>query len=251
MVDELDAAMADARAVVELGRRVRVQTRTRTRQPLRAAVVHASGARSGIERLAEVIADELNVRSVRLADAGERFGRWRARPDFRALGPRLGARVKELASALAEDDGELAGRLAQGAEVTVPLTDGDVRVGPDDVELVREVQEGWGVAGDGSLTVALDLDVDDDLRREGTARELIRLVQDARKAGGLEVSDRIVLGIEASGAVAEALAIHRDELAAEALAVEVIEGPLAEAGFRDEGSIDGLPVVITLRRAAR
>jgi isoleucyl-tRNA synthetase len=251
MADELDAAMADARAVVELGRRVRVQTRTRTRQPLRAAVVHASGARSGIERLAEVIADELNVRSVRLADAGERFGRWRARPDYRALGPRLGGRVKELASALAEDDGELAGRLAQGAEFSVPLTDGDVRVGPEDVELVQEVREGWGVAGDGNLTVALDLDVDDDLRREGTARELIRLIQDARKAGDLEVSDRIVLGIEASGAVAEALAVHRDELAAEALAVEVIEGPLAEAVYRDEGSIDGLPVVISLRRAAR
>ena len=74
------------------------------------------------------------------------------------------------------------------SEVTVSLPSGDVDLGGDDVDLAQDVREGWGVASDGGLTVALDLDLDDDLRREGVARELVRVIQDARKDAGLEVS---------------------------------------------------------------
>ena len=191
----LDDAMAAARAIVGLGRTVRVETKTRVRQPLAEAVVHYAGDHAAMTPLLDVVADELNVKRVAFAESAEELGGWRAKPNFKALGPTLGPRVKEVATALADDDGTLAGALARGERVTVSLPSGDVDLGSDDVDLAQDVREGWGVASDGGLTVALDLDLDEDLRREGVARELVRVIQDARKDAGLDVSDRIQLGV--------------------------------------------------------
>ena len=245
--DELDDAMQTARAIVGLGRTVRTETKTRVRQPLAEAVVHLPGSHGGLETLLEVVADELNVRRVVFAESTGSFGRWHAKPSFRSLGPILGPRVKEVAASLAEDDGALAGELARGGDVVVPTSGGDVSIGPADVDLTQDVREGWGVASDGAITVALDLHLTDDLRREGLARELIRAIQDARKAAGLEVADRVQLGARRGTPVSEALAAHRDTVAGETLAVDVIlgevDGPVTDA------TIDGEPVRIGLRRA--
>jgi isoleucyl-tRNA synthetase len=246
--EELDAAMADARRIVELGRRVRVETKTRTRQPLRAAVVHVPGTHDTSEMLLPIVADELNVREVRFAESTTSFGRWRAKPNFKALGPRLGRRVQELARALAADDGSAAATLAAGQAVTFEVGDDAVTLGPDDVDLTHEVLAGWGVASDGGLTVALDLELDDDLLAEGRARELIRLVQDARKAAGLEVGDRIALAIATTGDVATAFATHRDAISSETLAAEASSGELAGDAFRQEAVLDGVSVGVSLRR---
>jgi isoleucyl-tRNA synthetase len=104
------------------------------------------------------------------------------------------------------------------------------------------------VASEGGVTVALELEVTPELRREGVARELIRMVQDARKAAGLDVTDRIALAVETSGDAADAMVAHRDEIAAETLAATVQTGGVVD-GFRHEGSVDGTPVVVTLRKA--
>ena len=96
----LDRSMALARAVVELGRRVRVETKTKTRQPLHEAVVHVPGRDAELDGLLDVIADELNVKAVRFADT-ESFGAWRAKPNYKVLGPALGGRVQAVAAALA------------------------------------------------------------------------------------------------------------------------------------------------------
>ena len=247
--DALDAAMADARRIVELGRRVRVETKTRIRQPLRAAVVHLPGARDALEGLLPIVADELNVREVRLAESAAGFGRWRAKPNFKALGPRLGSRVKDVAAALAADDGSLASALAEGDTVTVTVGRDAVTLTPEDVELSQELLAGWGVGGEGGVTVALDLELNDELLAEGRARELVRLVQDARKAAGLDVGDRIALGITASGVLREAYAAHRETIATETLAGTTADRDLDDATFRQEATVDGAPVVVTLRRA--
>jgi len=245
----LDEAMAAARQLVELGRRVRVETKTKTRQPLLEAVVHTGARHGGLEDLLGVVANELNVKRVRFADSADAFGRWRAKPDFKVLGPRLGPRVQRLAAALAADDGELAGRLAAGESIEVEIDDGPaVAVSRADVELVQEVLEGWGVASEGGVTLALELDVTPELRSEGLARELVRLVQEARKGAELEVSDRIVLAIEAGGELAAAFAAHRDYVAGETLASETSDGPLPDAALRQEAVIDGEAVTVSLRR---
>jgi isoleucyl-tRNA synthetase len=245
----LDDAMAAARAMVELGRRIRTDARIRVRQPLLEAVVHYPGDRRALEPLLALVAEELNVKRVVFAESAERLGRWRAKPSYRALGPRVGSRVKSIAAALADDDGALAAALAAGERVVVATHDGEVPLEPDDVDLVQETAEGWGVASDGGLTVALELELTDELRREGVARELIRVVQDARKAAGLEVSDRIVLGVAATGIVAEALEAFGSQVAAETLAVELERGPVEGTAFEQRTSIEGADVTVTLRRA--
>jgi isoleucyl-tRNA synthetase len=244
----LDEAMAAARAIVVLGRRVRTESKVRVRQPLLEAVVHSPGDREVLRPLLEHVAEELNVKRVEFADSAERFGRWRAKPNFKTLGPRLANRVQALAAALAGDDGTLAAELAAGRSVPVPLEGGDVVLEPADVDLLQETTEGWGVAGDGGLTVALELDLDDELRREGLARELVRVVQDARKAAGLDVSDRIVLGIEASGEVAAALDAFADVVARETLATELRRNAIEARTFEQTADGEGSEVRVTLRR---
>jgi isoleucyl-tRNA synthetase len=245
---DLDRAMAVARDAVELGRRVRTETRVRTRQPLLEAVVHAPGDLDALRPLLDLVAEELNVKEVVFAESAEELGRWRAKPNFKALGPRLGGRVKDLAAALADDDGTTASALARGERVTVSTTSGEVTLERGDVDLVQETLEGWGVASEGGLTVALELEVTPELRREGLARELVRLVQEARKAAGLEISDRIALGLTATGEVAAALAEHGAAVAAETLAVDLRDDEVDAASYRQDATLNGTAVTITLRR---
>jgi isoleucyl-tRNA synthetase len=247
----LDAAMATARQIVELGRRVRTDTKTRTRQPLAEAVAHVSGHDPGVEALLSIVADELNVHEVRLATSADAFGTWRAKPDFKALGPRLGSRVQAVAAAFAADDGALAETLAAGRRVTLELDDGAVEIGHDDVVLTRDVLAGWGVASDNGVTVALELELTPELRSEGLARELVRVVQDARRAAGLAVQDRIVLHLVCTGELAAARDAHAAFIAGETLATE-LRTDLAEAGdaFTRAADIDGTPVAVSVRRVA-
>ena len=245
----LDRSMALARAVVELGRRIRVETKTKTRQPLHEAVVHVPGRDAELDGLLDVIADELNVKDVRFADT-ESFGAWRAKPNYRVLGRALGRRVQAVADALARDDGSLAARSAAGETVEITLDDGSaVTLEPDQVELAQEVMSGWGVASENGVTVALELEVSPELRLEGVARDLTRALQDLRKAAGLHVSDRIMAGVEASGTVAEALGAHPDAIAAETLAVELVRGAIPDAIIRQVTEIDDETVTVSLRKA--
>jgi isoleucyl-tRNA synthetase len=243
----LDEAMALARQIVELGRRIRTESKTRIRQPLGGAVVHLAGAGGDLTSLLDTVAEELNVKEVRFADSAEAFGGWVAKPDFKVLGPRLGRRVQAVAEALAAGP-ELARRLAEGATVELHPDHGPpVSIGPGDVQLARDVRSGWGVASDGGVTVALELEVTPALRLEGLARELIRLVQDARKEAGLQVTDRIVLGLETSGDAARALEAHREYIAGETLADSVV--PEAVGDDRREATVDGSRVAVSLRPA--
>ncbi|MEX1264884.1 MAG: isoleucine--tRNA ligase [Actinomycetota bacterium] len=246
---ELDVAMAAARTIVGLGRAVRTATKTRVRQPLSEAVVHLPGSHAGLGSLLDIVAEELNVHRVVFAESAESFGRWHAKPNFKALGPALGHRVKDVAAALGADDGALAGELASGASVTVASSGGEVSLGPGDVDLTQDVKQGWGVASEGGITLALDLELTDDLRREGVARELIRAIQDARKGAGLEIVDRIHLGVEAGPIVTAALAAHRETIAGETLALDVREEEVDATTV--DTSIEGERVRISLRRADR
>jgi len=248
-VDErLNSAMDAARTIVSLGRTIRTDAKVRTRQPLSHAVVHFAGDREALEELLELVASELNVKDVVFAGSAEELGRWRAKPNFRVLGPRLGDRVKSVAAALSRDDGALAGALARGQTVGVPLDDGPFELSPDDVDLVQETLEGWGVGAEGSITVALELSVSPELRREGLAREVIRVVQDARKAAGLAVSDRIALGLDAAGDLGDAIGAHHTEIAGETLAVELHAGPLDTWDHREDVTVDGAPLVVSIAK---
>jgi isoleucyl-tRNA synthetase len=215
---ELEAQMALAMQLSSLGRAARSNAGVRVRQPLsRALVLLAPGSPSV---LADIVADELNVDEVVEVDELGGAAHLELVPNFRILGPRLGEAVKEVSGALgALDAAKAAAALERGEPVTVELSSGPVALGPDDVQVRVRGQAGFAVSREGSAVVALDLAMDEDLARRGLVRELVRHLQDLRKARGLEVSDRIRLWLTGVDPVLF------EDIAAEVLAVAVAEGP--------------------------
>ena len=184
-IDEtLNADVALVRRLVELGRAARAESGMRTRQPLARALVAARGWGSLPADLRAEIAAELNVAEVASLGESEReLVDLSAKANFRSLGRRFGKDTPRVAAAIAAADAsELAAAIRGSGRATLPVPDlGDVEVGADDVVLTETPREGWAVAREGE-TVALDLTLTDALVRAGLAREVVRLVQEARKA---------------------------------------------------------------------
>ncbi len=247
--EELRAAMAEARRLVALGRQARTDARVKVRQPLATALVTVPAARrEAVAGLLDLVAAELNVKQVRLADGEAGLVSYRLNPNFRAIGPRFGHDAPKVAAAVrAADAAALAPRLAAGERVEVEVPGrGTVDLGPEEVAVVEEPVTGWRVAREGGSSVALDLEVTPALRREGLARDLVRAVQDLRKEAGLKVSDRIELAVRAEGEVAEAVEAHRDYLLGETLAVELYRSPRGD-GFDARVDLEGQEVRLWLR----
>ena len=247
--EELRAAMAEARRLVALGRQARTDARVKVRQPLATALVTVPAARrEAVAGLLDLVAAELNVKQVRLADGEAGLVSYRLNPNFRAIGPRFGHDAPKVAAAVrAADAAALAPRLAAGERVEVEVPGrGTVDLGPEEVSVVEEPVTGWRVAREGGSSVALDLEVTPALRREGLARDLVRAVQDLRKEAGLKVSDRIELAVRAEGEVAEAVEAHRDYLLGETLAVELYRSPRGD-GFDARVDLEGQEVRLWLR----
>ncbi|MDQ3615911.1 MAG: isoleucine--tRNA ligase [Actinomycetota bacterium] len=224
--EELSASVSLARRLVELGRSARSEAKVRTRQPLRRALVgSAAWGRLSVELRTEV-AEELNIGALEpISAAGADLVAYSAKGNFRALGRRFGKQTPQVAAAIAATDAAaLARELESSGAATLPLDGGDVDVRPDEVILSERPREGWSVVNEHGETVALDLELTPELVRAGLAREVVRLVQEARKNSGFDVSDRIVLAWESSGEVAEALRENGKLIASEVLATQLHEG---------------------------
>ena len=242
---ELSAQMAAARRLVALGRAARTDAKVKVRQPLPRALVLHPGITLGPDVVGE-IASELNVKVIDDVDTLSGLMSWTVVPNFRALGPRLGPRVNEVKAALAAADGSaLQAQLEADGFIEVA----GERLTADDVEVRAARHEAFALAEEGGWAVALDLELDDDLRREGLAREVVRSLNDLRKDIGLAVSDRVAVTVVAEGPVGESVSRHRDYVAAEILAVELAVEP-PDAGSAADGAheltIDGHPVRVTI-----
>ena len=239
----LSSQMALARRIVELGRSARSAAAVRTRQPLSRALVGASGFGSLPAELRDLVASELNVHSLESLDsAGGELVTYTVKPEFRSLGRRFGSATQAVAAVIrATAPSALAHAVAApggAATVEVPAV-GSVTLSADDLVVTQTPLEGWGVASAGGETVALDLAVSAALRFEGYAREAVRLIQEARKASGLDVSDRIVVRwATADPDLAAALDEHGATIAGEVLAVSFGPG----TGPADEGAGGGAGV---------
>jgi isoleucyl-tRNA synthetase len=208
---------------VDLGRAARAESKVRTRQPLGRALVSAPGWHSLPEELKAVIAAELNV--VRLEALSGDLVEVSVKANFRALGARFGKRVQAVAAAVAgANAAELAVALRDGT-ATVEVDGQHVALTAEEVVVTETPRTGWAVAGSSGETIALDLALTPELRRAGLVREAVRLVQDARKSAGLDVSDRIELWWQAGGELGEALQEGAHRLGEEVLAVSVLQGP--------------------------
>src|SRR3984957_385180 len=212
--------MALARRLTSLDRAARGESSVKVRQPLKRALVFLPADAPAILR--DIVADELNVDEIDTAEELSEVLQFELVPNFRTLGPRLGDLVKELKPALAAlDDVAAAAALEGGRSVTVTLDGQPVELSPDDLQLRVRGQQGFAVSREGGEVVALDLDLDEGLRKRGLSRDVVRLVQDLRKASGLEVSDRIRLHIVGLEPISEFF----DFIAREVLAVGIVSGP--------------------------
>jgi isoleucyl-tRNA synthetase len=212
----------------------------KVRQPLARALVGAPGFAGLPGELRAQVAEELNVRVIEPLEAvGDRLVDYTVKPNFRALGRRFGSGTQAVAAAIgAADPAAVAAALRSGQGVPVQVDGAAVELGPDDVIVTQTPRSGWAVAADGGETVALKVAITPELRREGLARDVIRLVQEARKNDGLAVSDRIWLRwATADPQFAEALTEHGQMISAEVLATDYGQAPAA--GMPSEGSEHG------------
>ncbi len=244
--EALEFAMTTVRETVRLGLAARGQAKLKVRQPLRAAVVVAAGdERAAIERLADVALDELNVKQLRYVSQADELGSYEVKPNYRALGPRFGKQMPQVAAAVASlDPAHVAGALRDGGRVGIAIDGHDHELGPDDLMLAMRPLEGYQLEREGSHAVALELELDDELRREGLAREIVHAIQNARKTAGLQVEDRIELLLGGDGELLDAARAHEPYVTRETLAVAV-----SYDGGGEAVTIEGRPLHIAVRRA--
>ena len=180
---ELEAGVAAAMRAIELGRAARAAAKMKMRQPLSKAVIVATGAeRDEIERLGDVVRAELNVRELEFVTEEAELVSHRVKPNYRTLGPRFGKSMPQVAAAVEGLDPDSARAAANGErQVGISIDGHEHTLEPDDFQLVMEPLEGYEVESEAGRAVALALDLDDDLRREGLAREVVHAVQNARK----------------------------------------------------------------------
>ena len=191
--DALEAEMERARAVVSLGLSARNEAKLKVRQPLRRALVLLPDGGAFSDEVAAEVADALNVKELEAVTDLEGLLDYAVVPNFRALGPTVAQPdAAGEGRAAAADGGTVKRALDADGHYDLVLADGTtVQLGPDDVEVRAESHAELALAQEGGYAVAIDTTVDDELRAEGIARDLIRLLNDQRKAAGLEIADRI------------------------------------------------------------
>jgi isoleucyl-tRNA synthetase len=242
--ESLELDMQVVRDAVELGRAARAHAKLKVRQPLREAVVVAADReRQAIERLQALLTEELNVKAIRFVSEADELGRFELKPNYRSLGPRFGKQMPQVAAAVAALD---PARLREGGQAAINLDGTEHQIGPEDVQIVLQPLSGYQVERSGTHAVALNLELDDALRREGLAREVVHAVQAARKTAGLNVEDRIALTLGGDEELLAATRAHEDYVAGETLATSLdYDGADREAATTE---IEGRPLLIAVSR---
>ncbi|MCX6094861.1 MAG: isoleucine--tRNA ligase [Candidatus Bipolaricaulota bacterium] len=217
----LESEMQLARSIAALGHQARNQAQVKVRQPLAHVVIASPGDVALRAEVQELIERELNVRRVDVVKDLGAYLTEAAAPNFRSIGPRLGASGPKAAAWIkGQSASALRNALATGS-VTVAIGGETVEIRPEDVTYTVSLSEGYVQAETGSDRLLLDTRIDEDLRRQGLFREVVHRIQVARKDAGFDVTDRIRLAYETDDALGAILAQHEEEIAAEVLAVSV------------------------------
>jgi len=207
--------------VVGLARAARGQSGVRTRQPLARLLVRApsDSAAKALDSHQDQVLDELNVKAIEFIARDAGLVSYRIKPNLPRIGKQYGKLIPVIRKALEDaDGGAIAKAAASGETFEILAGDQTITLEGEDVLIETHSAKGYACAEDSGYLTALDTTLTDDLVNEGFAREIVRSVQDARKQAGLEVSDRITLGISGSDAVEKALEKHRDYVMNETLA---------------------------------
>jgi len=248
--EELRKTVGRVRNVVTLGQRVRNENKLKVRQPLAEAIVVVADdeERRGIDRFASAIREELNVRLLGFTQEPHKYVEFQLVPNFRVLGPKLGKQVPACKKALADADGSaLYAEMEANDKIVVQLPDGPIELTPSEVEVRLSARDDFAAASGSGQVVVLDTRVDDSLRREGMAREVINRIQRARKTMDLAYEARIEVKWNAEGELADAIEEHAARIAGETLATGFVRA--AAAASEHDTEIDGNPLTLSIDAA--
>ncbi|ROT22861.1 isoleucine--tRNA ligase [Muribaculaceae bacterium Isolate-110 (HZI)] len=217
---ELEKRQRLAQDIVSMSLALRRKVNIKVRQPLSTLMVPALDAdmRSMLEAISGLVKDEINVKNLKIVSGDENIIVKSARPDFKKLGPKHGKNMKAVAEAIKNLDHAGVAALEADGYINLTINGVETRVDACDVDIISEDIPGWLVANNGPVTIALDVTVTPELKREGIAREIVNRVQNIRKQSGFEVTDRISLIFSSSEATDEALREHADYISRQVLA---------------------------------
>jgi isoleucyl-tRNA synthetase len=253
--ESLNRDMALVLRLVSLGHAARNKANKKVRQPLSEAAFSVGNVdeKRGVLDYSDLIADELNVKKVRLLDSSTEAISHVVKPLPKQLGQKYGNKFPAIQKAVLGMNSEAAARtLMTGQPLRVAVDGQDYDLLPDEVEVKAMAKEGFAVAEEGPYVAALVTDLTPDLVNEGLAREFVRRVQDLRKQAGLNVADRIKLYVHASPGLSQAIAAHQDYITTETLALELVFSDLpASVVARSEDGFDGENVAYGLTKAQR
>ena len=227
---DLEHRMAMAQKVTSMVLALRRKKNLKVRQPLTAIMIPVTddAQRAAIEAVSDLITSEVNVKEIKFVSNDEGILVKRVKPDFKKLGPKYGKIMKALAAQLTTLPQADILKLEQEGSIKLMVGDQEAVVDIADVEIISEDIPGWLVSNEGNLTVALDITVTDELRREGMARELVNRIQNVRKSKNFDITDKVVVTITPDERINDAVEGYGDYIARQVLAtainVEPVEG---------------------------
>ncbi len=220
----LERKMQKAQTISSLVLSIRQKEKIKVRQPLQKIMIPVldENQKHEIEAVADLIMSEVNVKEIELLDDASGILVKKIKPNFKTLGPKYGKDMKLVAAAIAQLGQEDIQKIEQEGKIYIQIENKSCILQLHDVEIASQDIEGWLVATSGSITVALDVTINDDLRKEGIARELVNRIQNMRKDSGFEVTDRIDVIILKDGLVEKAVESNLDYIKTETLTAELI-----------------------------
>jgi isoleucyl-tRNA synthetase len=252
---ELSGDMEALLRLVSLGSAARNSVRIKVRQPLGEIIIQPANdsERHAVQRFAEQISEELNLKKVILHDPTRGpLLNYEVSPNLKTLGPKFGERLREIRTALAElDANSLAAKVQAGENIELDCAGTTVLLDTSDILLKAKAADGWAGLIDHATQLLLDVRINEELAREGMAREIVRHVQELRKNSALEMEDRIALHFATeSSELLRAVEAHSSYISAETLAVEWPNVPLDGDSHTINVKVDGHPLTIQLRKVA-
>jgi len=235
---ELEARMQMAQSTSSLVHSLRKQHTIKVRQPLSKILVPVLSKefKERVQSVEKLILSEVNVKEIEYIDDASGVLVKKIKPNFRKLGKQYGPKMKEITAAVSQLGQEEINQIERDHQYPLALSDQTISLTLEDVEITSEDIPGWSVAREGSITVALDITVTDELKQEGLARDLVNRIQNLRKDMGLEVQDKIHIRVEKDGSlVNEAITKHKDYICIEtqALSLDVVDKLAEDASQLD------------------
>jgi len=246
---ELELKMEVAQKVVYLTRSMRAKSNLKVRQPLKKIMVVVENKnREALTQMKDVILDEVNVKDMVLLENDQSIVNKSAKANFKSLGPKFGKKVQLIANEIKKLNSEEIAKLDSGEQLKILINKEEVTISPEDVEIVSSEIKGWFVESEGSVTVAIDTELDSSLIEEGLAREFVNRIQNMRKEAGFNVTDKISIKFMGSKIINKAIQSFTDYVTAETLANKIVDAEKLNGGFTQEWKIGEHSCTIQIER---